>query len=63
MAGGRPRYGELEPLTGADEHLVRAVRRFLKQRPVTTDFLTIVIPEVVSTGSLLRSCGTARRSC
>jgi hypothetical protein len=49
-----PRYGELEALPGADEHLVRAVRRFLKQRPITTDFLTIVIPEVVSAGSLLQ---------
>ncbi len=47
-----PRYGDLELLPGAEEHLVRGVRSFLKQRPMTTDFLTIVIPEVVTAGSL-----------
>ena len=49
-----PRYGELEALPDADEHLVRAVRKYLKRRPIGTDFLTIVIPEVVSAGSLLQ---------
>jgi amino acid transporter len=51
-----PRYGELQALPGADEHLVRAVRTYLKRRPIAHDFLTIVIPEVVSSsGSLLQS--------
>jgi amino acid transporter len=49
-----PRYGELQALPGADEHLVRAVRTYLKRRPIADDFLTIVIPEVVSAGSLLQ---------
>ena len=47
-----PRFPDLELLPGADEHLVRAVRRYLKERTTTTDFLTMVIPEVVSAGSL-----------
>jgi amino acid transporter len=47
-----PRYDDLELLPRADEHLVLAVRRFLKERQPSTDFLTIVIPELVSTGSL-----------
>jgi amino acid transporter len=47
-----PRYGELEPLPGGEEHPVRAVHRFLKQRRFGTDFVTVVIPEVVSSGSL-----------
>ena len=47
-----PRFPELELLPGADEHLVRGVRRHLKRRAPTTDYLTVVIPEVVSGGSL-----------
>jgi amino acid transporter len=47
-----PRYPDLELLPGADEHLVRAVRRYLKLRERTDDFLTVVIPEVVSGASL-----------
>ena len=47
-----PRFSDLELMPGADEHLVLGVRRFLKRRGSTTDFLTIVIPEVVSAGSL-----------
>jgi amino acid transporter len=49
-----PRYGELDLLPGAEEHPVRALRRFLKHRGVTTDFITVVIPEVVTSGSLLQ---------
>ncbi len=49
-----PRYGELAMLAGGQEHPVRAVRRFLKQRPAATDFVTVVIPEVVTSGSLLQ---------
>jgi amino acid transporter len=47
-----PRYGELELLPGGGEHPVRAVRRYLRSRGTPTDFLTIVIPEVVSSSSL-----------
>jgi len=47
-----PRYEELTLLSGGEEHPVRAVRRFLKQRRSATDFVTVVIPEVVSSGSL-----------
>jgi amino acid transporter len=47
-----PRFPDLELLPDADEHLVRAVRRYLKRRGTRTDYLTIVIPEVVSAGSL-----------
>jgi amino acid transporter len=47
-----PRYDELELLPGAQEHPVRAVHRFLRERRFGTDFVTIVIPEVVSSGSL-----------
>jgi amino acid transporter len=49
-----PRYGELQLLSGGEEHPVRAVRRFLKQRPAATDFVTVVIPEVVTSDSLLQ---------
>jgi hypothetical protein len=47
-----PRYDELELLPGGDEQPIRAVRRFLKERAPADDFLTIVIPEVVSSESL-----------
>ena len=47
-----PRYPDLELLPGADEHLVRAVRRYLNRRERTNDFLTVVIPEVVEGASL-----------
>jgi hypothetical protein len=47
-----PRFDELELLPRGEEHPVRAVHRFLRSRRFGTDFVTIVIPEVVSTGSL-----------
>jgi amino acid transporter len=47
-----PRFPDLELLPDADEHLVRAVRRYLKRRGTRTDYLTVVIPEVVFAGSL-----------
>ena len=49
-----PRYDELALLPGGQEHPVRAVLRYLKQRPAATDFVTVVIPEVVTSGSLLQ---------
>ncbi|GIU97900.1 MAG: amino acid permease [Actinomycetota bacterium] len=43
-----PRLGELQLLEGADRHLVRAVRRRVRERRLAPDeFLTIVIPEKV----------------
>jgi amino acid transporter len=47
-----PRYDEPALLPGGEEHPVRAVRRYLKRRGSSTDFVTVVIPEVVSSGSL-----------
>jgi amino acid transporter len=49
-----PRFGDLELLPRGEEHPVRAVRRFLRDRRFGTDFVTVVIPEVVSSGSLLQ---------
>ena len=44
-----PRMGELEPLRGADRHLVRSVRRFVRSMPrhERDRFLTVVIPELL----------------
>ncbi len=44
-----PRMGELEPLRGADRHLVRSVRRFVRSVPrhERDRFLTVVIPELL----------------
>jgi hypothetical protein len=47
-----PRFEELSLLPGGQEHPVRAIRRFLKQHVSSTDFVTVVIPEVVSSHSL-----------
>jgi amino acid transporter len=47
-----PRMPELELLPGGDEQPIRALRRYLRERRPPTDFLTVVIPEVVSTRSL-----------
>jgi amino acid transporter len=47
-----PRFDDLELLPGGHDQPVRAVRRFLKTRHLDVDFLTIVIPEVVSSESL-----------
>ena len=44
-----PRMGALEPLRGADRHLVRAVRRYVRSMPrhERDRFLTVVIPELL----------------
>ena len=49
-----PRFDDLELLPHGEEHPVRALRRFLKERAFGTDFVTVVIPEVVSSRSLLQ---------
>jgi len=46
-----PRLGDLLPLEGAEVHLVRAVRRAVREhRTDPTGFVTVVVPEVVSGG-------------
>jgi amino acid transporter len=47
-----PRYDDLALLEGGQEHPVRALRRYLRQRGSTSDFVTVVISEVVTSGSL-----------
>jgi amino acid transporter len=47
-----PRYEDLELLRGGDDHLVRGIRRFLKGDRGATDFLTIVVPEEITSGGL-----------
>jgi amino acid transporter len=49
-----PRFGHLELLPGSEEHPIRALRGFVKRRRAATDFLTIVIPEIVRSRSLLQ---------
>lgn len=49
-----PRFDDLELLPRAQEHPVRALRRFLKERAFGTDFVTVVVPEVVSSRSLMQ---------
>jgi amino acid transporter len=49
-----PRYDDLELLSGGEEHPIRAIRTFVKRHRPSTDFLTIVIPEVVKSRSLLQ---------
>jgi hypothetical protein len=49
-----PRFDDLELLPGGEEHPIRTLRAFVKHRRPPTDFLTIVIPEVVRSGSLLQ---------
>lgn len=47
-AGVAPRLGDLHLLEGADRHLVRAVRGFLRSRPrEPEEYLAVVIPEVL----------------
>jgi amino acid transporter len=56
-----PRLGDLELLAGGDEHLVRALRRYVRDlRPGPDGFVTIVIPELLTGTSwlqFLRSSG------
>jgi len=49
-----PRMGDLERLEGADRHLVRAVRRFVRSVPrhERDRFLTVVIPELLPRNSV-----------
>jgi amino acid transporter len=49
-----PRFGDLELLPGGEEHPIRALRGFVKRSRPPTDFLTVVIPEVVRSRSLLQ---------
>ncbi|HYJ60845.1 MAG TPA: APC family permease [Actinomycetota bacterium] len=48
-----PRLGELRELPGADDHLLRAVRRVVRAHPRDPDgFITLVVPEIVE-GSMV----------
>jgi amino acid transporter len=49
-----PRMGSLERLEGADRHLVRAVRRYVRAMPrhERDRFLTVVIPELLPRNSV-----------
>ena len=59
-----PRLGGLAPLKGADGHLVRAVRRAVRQHRVEgAGFVTVVVPEEVSGGSCATSSAAGPRSC
>ena len=60
-----PRLGPLELLPRGDDHLVRAVRGYIRtvaRKP--EDFVTVVIPEAADAahGGAVPAC-TARRSC
>ncbi|MEX0985571.1 MAG: APC family permease [Actinomycetota bacterium] len=56
-----PRLGTLEPLEGADSHLVRAVRQAVRaHRTDATGFVTVVVPEDVPAGMLRYLLGPRR---
>ncbi len=56
-----PRLGELRPLPGADQHLVRALRELLRRR-TGSGFVTIVVPENAGERSLLHQVIHNRRA-
>jgi amino acid transporter len=49
-----PRLGELRPLAGADEHLVRSLRSLLHRRTRSDGFVTVMVPENAADRSLMR---------
>jgi amino acid transporter len=50
-----PRLGELQPLPGADEHLVRSLRSLLRSRSRSnSSFVTVVVPENAADRSIMR---------
>ncbi len=50
-----PRLGRLELLEGADDHLVRTLRRYVRTaRGGNVDFVTVLLPEVLSGRSWLQ---------
>jgi amino acid transporter len=58
-----PRLGELQPLPGADEHLVRSLRAFIRDPTRSVDgFLTVVVPEDAGDRSLVRQVMHNRRA-
>jgi hypothetical protein len=57
-----PRLGELQPLRGADEHLVRSLRSYIRARPRPPgSFFTVVVPENAGDRSLLQQIVHNRR--
>lgn len=58
-----PRLGELRALPGAEAHVARSVRRFLRERGGDRgDFATVVVPEDARERSLLRQVVRHRSS-
>jgi len=50
-----PRLGELQPLPGADEHLVRSLRSMLRRGDRSSGgFVTVVVPENAADRSIMR---------
>jgi amino acid transporter len=57
-----PRLGELERLDGADEHLVKTLRSYIRSRSRSVDgFLTVVVPEDAGDSSLVQQIVHNRR--
>jgi amino acid transporter len=57
-----PRLGDLERLDGADEHLVKTLRSYIRSRSRSVDgFLTVVVPEDAGDRSLVQQILHNRR--
>ena len=57
-----PRLGELERLDGADEHLVKTLRSYIRSRSRSVNgFLTVVVPEDAGDTSLVQQIVHNRR--
>jgi hypothetical protein len=57
-----PRLGDLERLDGADEHLIKTLRSYIRSRSRSVDgFLTVVVPEDAGDKSLVQQIVHNRR--
>ncbi len=57
-----PRLGALRPLPGADEHLVKSLRAYIRARSRAVDgFLTVIVPENADDRSVLQQVLHNRR--
>ncbi len=58
-----PRLGELEPVAHAEQHLIREVRRLVRERRTSADdYVTVIIPEVVRSTGIFRQSIRQRRA-
>ena len=58
-----PRLGALQQLQDAEDHLVRALRAFIRSRPRSADsFLTVVVPEDAADTTLLQQVMRNRKA-